>query len=66
MYDYLLKEYNRTKFPFFSLNKLRREGIFDEKEGLELYRSGKINVRKGMHGKLIELIIDGQQPRNMA
>lgn len=56
MLDHLLSRYNKTKWPFFSVRKLKAEGKFNREEANKLFREGKIRKREGMHGDLIELI----------
>lgn len=58
MLKYLIDKYNETKWPFFLVTKLIHLGVFDKEEANQLYREGKIRVRDGMHGKIIELIIE--------
>lgn len=57
MYKYLLSEYERTKFPYISLNEMIIKGVFNREEARKLYDEGKIKVHDGMHGKLIRLVI---------
>lgn len=57
MYKYLLSEYERTKFPYISLNEMIFKGLFNREEARKLYNEGKIKVHDGMHGKLIRLVI---------
>ena len=58
MLEYLKVEYAKTLFPFFSVRKLKRLGVFDKDEANKLANEGKVRKRDGMHGVLIELIID--------
>lgn len=57
MYDSLLSIYDQTRWPFFSVSDLQYKGIFDREEANRLYAEGKIRIREGMAGKLIEIII---------
>jgi hypothetical protein len=57
MLEYLLSEYKIRQWPTFLINKLKYEGHFNQKEFDKLLAEGKIRVREGMHGDLIELII---------
>lgn len=56
--EYLELKYQKTKWPFFSevevLNKFK--GCNDELN--QLFKDGKIRVRKGLNGRLIELITE--------
>ena len=61
MLKYLTDKYSKTKWPFFLVPKLIHLGVFDKEEANQLYREGKIRVRDGMHGKLIELIINKEE-----
>ena len=61
MLKYLTEKYNETKWPFFLVTKLIHLGVFDKEEANRLYSEGKIRVRDGMHGKLIELIINKEE-----
>lgn len=58
MYDSLLSIYDQTRWPFFSVSDLQYKGIFDREEANILYKEGKIKIREGMNGKLIEIIIE--------
>jgi len=57
MLEYILEEYERTKFPYISLNEMIIKGVFNREEARKLYNEGKIKVHDGMHGKLIRLVI---------
>lgn len=57
MIDYLKEHYDKTKWPFFLVRDLIRQGVFDANEANNLVKEGIIRPREGMHGKLVELII---------
>ena len=58
MINHLLSIYAKTKWTFFSVRELQNEGVFNKDEANKLFKEGKIRKREGMHGDLIELIID--------
>lgn len=58
MLEALLSKYEKTKFPFFALNILQYENIWDKEEAKYLYEKGIINIRRGASNKIIELIIN--------
>lgn len=58
MLDHLISQYTKTKWPFFLVRQLQNEGVFNKEEANILALEGKIRKREGMHGDLIELIIE--------
>lgn len=55
---FLLQEYNKTKFPFFTIGELCLKNVFNKEEANMLYKQGKIKIRKSISCTLIELILD--------
>jgi len=60
MLKHLLSQYEKTKWNFFLVTKLKYIGVWDRNEANKLAQQGKIRKREGMHGDLIELIIEKQ------
>jgi len=56
MLEYLLSEYKIRQWPTFQVQKLKYEGHFNQVEFDKLLATGKIKIREGMHGDLIELM----------
>lgn len=58
MYEFMIKKYEKTHWPYFSINDLVYEGVFSKDEARKLYNEGKIKVAEGINSKLIMLIED--------
>lgn len=58
MLNHLLSQYEKTKWHFFLVPKLKHISVWDKDEANKLAQEGKIRKREGMHGDLIELIIE--------
>lgn len=58
MYEFLLSEYEKTKWPFYPVEKLMFLGKFDKDEANQLAKDGKIRKRKALNYTLIELLFE--------
>lgn len=58
LYFYLQEKYKETNFPFFGHGDLYIKGVFDKDEANMLFKEGKIKIRQGANGKIIELIVE--------
>jgi len=59
VYKFMCDTYKRTRFPFFNKVDLMRHGATD-KILWALHKEGKVRRRKGIQGRIVELIIDGE------
>lgn len=57
LYFYLTEKYKETNFPFFGVGQLHAEGLLNKDEANNLFKEGKIKVRQGVSGKIIELVV---------
>ena len=64
MIEYIQKIYDITKFTYFSVTSMKRDGVFDRNTANKLLKQKKIRRREGMHGDIIQIIesklIDGK------
>ena len=57
LHFYLIQRFKVTRFPFFGIGELHILGLFDKDEANKLFKEGKIKVRQGVSGKIIELVV---------